>query len=280
MPYLETNGKRRLYYELDDYTDPWRDAPYIVLQHGFGRSSRFLSSWVPYLSRFYKVVRPDLRGLGRSPVDYERGRSFSAELFIEDLTALMGELDATSVHYCGETLGGILGIVFAATCPERVRTLSVVSSPLFVSDKDNQSTTYGYSSRLEALQKMGARGWAEASNAGRRFPPDADPEMLRWYVHEMGQSDLEVLVSISRWVSQANAVPFLPKIKAPMLGLYASHGPIVDDDQIRMLREKVQNVRIVRFPCRYQYIQNLKPAACALEVLHFAAQHDGIACRE
>jgi 3-oxoadipate enol-lactonase len=280
MPYLETNGKRRLYYELDDYTDPWRDAPFIVLQHGFSRSSRFLSSWVPYLSRFYKVVRPDLRGLGKSPTDYERGRDFSAELFIDDLIALMDALRASSVHYCGETLGGILGIVFAATCPERVRTLSVVSTPLFVSSKDNQSTTFGYSSRLEALQKMGARGWAEASNAGRRFPPDADPEMLRWYVDEMGRSDLDVLVSISRWVSQADAVPFLPRVKAPMLGLYATHGPIIDDDQIRTLREKVEDVRIVRLPSRYQYIQNLKPASCALALLHFAAQHDGIACHE
>ena len=280
MSYLETKGKPLLYYELDDFTDPWRNAPYIILQHGFGRSSRFWYSWVPYLSRFYKVVRPDLRGLGKSATDFERGRNFSADLYIEDVIAVMDALGVESIHYCGETLGGILGIAFAATCPERVRTLSIVSTPLHVSEHDRQATSFGYSSRIEALQKMGARGFAEASNAGRRFPPDADPEMLRWYVDQMGQADLDVLISMIRWVSEANAVPYLAKIKAPMLGLYATHGPIVDEKQLRILKEEVPDVRIVRFPARYQYIQMLQPAACALEVLHFAAQYDGIACHE
>ena len=192
----------------------------------------------------------------------------------------MDALEIEYLHYCGETLAGILGIALAATCPERVRTLSVVSTPLFVSDKDNQSTTYGHASRVEALQKMGARGWAEASNVGRRFPPDADPQMLRWFVDQMGQSDLDVLLSLSAWVSRSNATPYLPNIKAPMLGLYASHGTTIDDAQIRTLQENVRNIRVVRFPAHYQYIQNLKPAACALEVLYFAAQHDGIPCHE
>lgn len=279
MPYLETQGKPRLYYELDDYTDPWRNAPFIILQHGFGRSSRFWYSWVPYLSRFYKVVRPDLRGLGKSTTNFEQGKDL-ADVFIEDLNAIIDALGAESVHYCGEAFGGIVGMAFAATCPERVRTLSLVSAPLYLSDHEKRSTTYGYSSRIEALQKMGARAWAEASNAGRRFPADADPGMLRWYVDQMGQADIDVLVAITRWLSGASAVPYLPKIKAPVLGLYASHGPIIDGEQLRLLREQVRDIRIVRVPSRYQAIQNFEPAACALEVLHFAAQHDGIACHE
>ena len=29
------------------------------MQHGFGRSSRFWYSWVPYLSRYYRVLTPE-----------------------------------------------------------------------------------------------------------------------------------------------------------------------------------------------------------------------------
>ena len=279
MPYVEAAGKPRLYYELDDYTDPWRNAPFIVLQHGFSRSSRFWYSWVPYLSRFFKVVRPDLRGLGKSSANLERGKDL-ANVFIEDLIAIIDALGAQSVHYCGEALGWILGMAFAATCPERVRTLSLVSAPLCLSDREKQSTTYGHSTRIEALQKMGVRAWAEASNSGRRFPPDTDPRMLRWYVDQMGQADVNVLVTISHWLSDASAVPYLRKIKAPVLGLYASHGPIVDEGQLRLLREQVPDIRIVRVPSRYQSIQNFESATCAREVLHFAARHDGIACHE
>src|SRR5574342_402553 len=64
MPLVTRAGKPTLHYELDDYTDPWRNAPYLILQHGYGRSGKFWYSWVPYLSRFYRVVRRDLRRAG------------------------------------------------------------------------------------------------------------------------------------------------------------------------------------------------------------------------
>lgn len=47
-----------------------------------------------------------------------------------------------------------------------------------------------------------------------------------------------------------------------------------------LLRTHIPNIRIVDIPSRYHAIQNFQPAACALELLHFAAQHDGVACHE
>ncbi len=279
MPYLEREGKIRLHYELDDYTDPWRNAPYLLLQHGFGRSSRFWYNWVPYLSRHFKVVRPDLRGLGRSTATLEPGANLG-QIFVEDLNAIIAALGADSVHYCGEALGGTLGVALAATHPTRIRTLSLVSSPVYLSNREKETTTYGYSSRIEAMQKMGVRAWAEASNSGRRFPPESDHGMLRWYVDQMGESRLDALVAISGWLADFSAVPYLSEVKAPVLGLYAADGPIIDNEQLRLLREQVRNCRIVRVPSQYQSIQNFKPATCAREVLHFAAQHDGFVCHE
>ena len=36
----------------------------------------------------------------------------------------------------------------------------------------------GDGTKDELLRKLGSRGWLEASNAGRRYPADADPAML------------------------------------------------------------------------------------------------------
>ena len=82
MPELRRAGKPMLHYALDDFTDPWRDAPYLILQHGYGRSGRFWYSWVPYLARFYKVVRPDLRGLGGSQVPEDLESGLNPEAYI------------------------------------------------------------------------------------------------------------------------------------------------------------------------------------------------------
>ena len=79
MPLLKRRGKPTLHYEIDDFTDEWRNAPYLVLQHGYGRSGRFWRSWVPYLSRYYRVVRPDLRGLGQSPLDFDPHSGINVE---------------------------------------------------------------------------------------------------------------------------------------------------------------------------------------------------------
>lgn len=280
MPYLERPGKPALYYEIDDYTDPWRHAPALVLQHGFGRSSRFWYSWVPYLSRYYRVIRPDLRGLGRSARDFDPRTGLGLDHYVEDLVAITKAVGVVTFHFCGESFGGILGLALAAEHPDLFRTLSVVSAPAFITQHDKDSTTYGHGSRIDALRAMGAREWARASNAGRRFPEESDPGLLDWYVDEMGKSDVEVLAAMFAWVSQFSTVPYLGRIRAPVLGLYPSHGPITEDSQIRLLEDGIPDVRIVRVPSRYHCIATLQPAACATTVLHFAAQHDGIVCHE
>jgi len=280
MPSLERPGKPTLYYQVDDYTDPWKSAPIFLLQHGFGRSHRVWYSWVPYLSRYYKVVRADLRGMGLSSRDFDLNRDINLDAYLGDLNDLIDELGGGPVHYCGESLGGILGMPFAAEYPERIRTLTLVSSPVHLHGKDQKTSSYGHGSRAEALRKMGARGWAEASNAGRRFPADGDPGMMKWFVDEMGKSDVDVLIATYSWASSFNALPYVQRIKVPVLVLYPTDGPIAGNEQIELIRSNLPQARIVQLPSRYHAINTLHPATCALAALNLAAQHDGIACHE
>ena len=81
-------------------------------------------------------------------------------------------------------------------------------------------------------------------------------------------------------VKPANMLPFLERLKAPVLGLYPSEGPITTPEQKQMLRDHVKNLRLVQLPGTFHKVQLMYPAACATHLLHFAAQHDGIACHE
>ncbi len=281
MPFLERAGQPRLHYELDDYTDPWKKAPCIMLQHGYARSTRFWRAWIPYLSRFYRVLRLDLRGLGESGRDFDLERGINLDAYLKDFTDLLDHLGIESAHYCGESSAGTLGMAFAAERPQRVRTLSIISSPVAMSEEDKVSALAGHPDRVTALRKMGSRGWLEASNAGRRFPANADPALLAWTLDEMGKSDVEVLISMFRFVSNVDAAPYLPKIAAPVLAIYpAAAGVITKDEHTALLREKVRNLRMVRVPLNAHSLQIVAPATCAQEVLYFISQHDGIVCRE
>ncbi len=280
MPILKRAGSPDLNYVVDDYTDPWRNAPYLILQHGNGRSSRFWYSWVPYLSRFYKVVRPDARGLGGSSADFDLDRELTLEALVGDLAAIVAALGTDSVHFCGESMGGILGIALAATHPRLVRTLTLVSTPVYIDKAVKASYALGRASRAEAVKEVGMKAWLEETNRSTRFPPDTDPALIAWYNEEFLRNRPEVQLAMARLVSEANAASYLPRIVAPVLGLYPTAGRITNAEQEQTLAAGIRDLRMVHLPTTFHKVQLLFPAACAGQLLHFISRHDGVVCRE
>ena len=65
--------------------------------------------------------------------------------------------------------------------------------------------------------------------------PGTDPGLLEWYAGEMGKSDVEVMCGLYGLLRHASAQAFLAKIKAPVLGLYPTGGPITSREQEEQL---------------------------------------------
>ncbi len=237
MPFLDRPGGIRLHYELDEFTNSWRNAPYLILQHGNGRSGRFWYRWVPYLAQFFRVVRPDMRGLGQSSHPADPDRDLTVQTLVGDLAALIRHLGAENAHFCGESMGGILGLVLAATHPEQVRTLTLVGTPVYISDAMKTRYSMGHASRPEAMLAMGMRPWVEATTRITRLPEASDPALFRWYVDEFLTGDPDIQVALSKLVNAANASEALPNVQAPVLGLYPTEGQITSAEQEAMLRK-------------------------------------------
>lgn len=280
MPFVTARDGVKLHYALHDYTDPWSDAPILILQHGYGRSGRFWFSLIPYLARFYRVVCPDLRGLGQSSKDFDLAAGISVENYQADLLAIADSLNASSFHYAGESLGGILGMVLSAEHPQRVRSLTLLSAPLRINETTQKMFAFEYPSWQDALRELGSAGWAAKANMATRFPPGTDPALLEWYSNEIGKSDVNVLIAMSRLASKVEAEPVLSRIKAPVLGLYPSKGRFTTSGQEDVLKAKVANLLLVHLPNQFHMIWVLAPAACAGHMLHFMAAHDGRVCDE
>ena len=276
MPFVSRTGNPLLYYEVDDFTDPWRDAPYLILQHGYGRYSRFWYSWVPYLSRFFRVVRPDMRGFGRSREGFDPAQGFNTSDLVADVVAIIDELGVDNVHYCGEAFGGTLGMPLAAQHPTRIRTLQLVAAPVFLPQKIQQNYALGEASWFDALRKHGVKKWAAATNTIARFPPQVSAEFLDWYSDELAIAEVETLIGFSTMCANYDMTACLSAITAPVLGVYPRSRP----EQVALLREHVRKFSVVELPTDNLMIYNVYPRICAEAVLHFAAQHDGTLCRE
>ncbi len=108
-----------------------KDAPCIILLHGFGSSLETWEPWAKVLSENYRVVRFDLPGSGLSEADrtgrYDDARS------VELVRLLMDQLGVDRAVLVGNSIGGRIAWKFAAAYPERLSKLVLVSPDGFAS---------------------------------------------------------------------------------------------------------------------------------------------------
>lgn len=102
-----------------------KDAPAIIMLHGFGSSLHTWEGWARALEQDYRVIRLDLPGSGLSGPDptgdYTDART------TEILLALMNRLGLARASLAGNSIGGRIAWRFAATHPERVIKLVLVA---------------------------------------------------------------------------------------------------------------------------------------------------------
>lgn len=187
---------------------------------------------------------------------------------------------ADDFHLAGEAIGGAIALVFAAEQAKRVRTLSVIAPAVWANEWLRNSYAVGYPSWVDAIRALGVEGWGRKSNTLARFPADFDPAFMDWYAREVGKADVEVVTAMVDVAGSVNARPYLEKIKAPVLALYPTGSNISTAEQEQALRDHIASVRVVRLNSPYALLGMLEPAACAGQILNFAASHDGIVCHE
>src|SRR6476469_6457120 len=124
--YWTASDGTKLFYRFDDFTDPWKEAPLLILLHpGLGSSLR-LFGWVPHLARSYRVVRPDIRGHGKSEPGAEH--ALTHERLALDLIELIDQFGARSAHVMGSSAGGMIAGRTALRYPQRFSSLALYSA--------------------------------------------------------------------------------------------------------------------------------------------------------
>jgi 3-oxoadipate enol-lactonase len=280
MPHTTAHDGAPLHYHVHDYTDPWRKASTIMLVHGFARSGNFWFNMVPYLARFFRVICPDLRGLGQSVPLADPARNLNIDAYLRDLETVADHAGAPDFHLVGESIGGAISLTFAGRAPKRVRTLSVIAPAIFANEWIRSAYAVGYPTWVDAIRDLGVEGWARKSNGLARFPASIGPAFLEWYAKEVGKSNADVVCAMVDFAASVDARPFLPRIEAPVLALYPTSGEIATNEQADLLRDNVPDIHVSNLRSPHQMLGMLEPAACAQQILNFAATHDGFIARE
>lgn len=120
-------GRMRLQHVLAD-GETWyyleggpRDAPVVLLIHGFGTDKDSWLLYVRHFTRRYRVIAPDLPGFGQAPKDPDAGYTAGAQA--RHLRAFVDALGLERFHLAGISMGGLISALYALEHPEQVASL-------------------------------------------------------------------------------------------------------------------------------------------------------------
>ena len=263
MPVARIDDTLDMYYEIDDYTDPWKTPETIVLQHGNTRSGRFWYAWVPLLARQYRVVRPDYRGMGRSTVP-PSGYPVSFSGLAKDLKILMDQLELDQVHLVAEATGGTISTQFAYEYPDRLKSLVLCGSqPGNPAAVGAATQTFGHQ-----VEEEGTYAFVRSSMHMRFDLSKADPDLVEWYAEEMGKTSANWDVVMKRLNSNTDITDILPLITTPtliMVGELTRYGLHL----YKEMHELLPNSELQIFYGAQNHIAHMYPEECANSTLAF-----------
>lgn len=204
MPRVELDGVS-LYYEDEATGTP------LVLLHGLGGSSRVWDQHVPALAKHHRVIRPDLRGFGRSA---RPPGPYSVEQYAADLLAVLRGAGVEWVHLLGISLGGVIAQRFALDHPWLVRGLILVST----SSEVNEKGTAAWRRLADLVESVGFNGRTidPRRSVSPRFA-EAHPERLQELAEQTRQCDPRAYAAAARAVAAYHYTDELRRLVHPVL---------------------------------------------------------------
>lgn len=149
-----------------------RDAPAVVLLHGFPSSSHMFRNLIPLLATRYRVVAPDLPGFGFTKVPAERSYKYTFASLAQTLAAFVDALSLSRFAVYIFDYGAPTGFRFALDRPDAVAAI--------VSQNGNAYTEGLGQPFWSQIEKL----WASGAQADRdALRPMLELPATQWQYH-------------------------------------------------------------------------------------------------
>jgi 3-oxoadipate enol-lactonase len=234
----------QMYYKEDWLGAPWLNGEPALLLHGNLETSEIWYGWVPRMAQQFRLFRPDLPGFGRStaPRDFEWSQANFAKVVANFLDAI----GVASAHIIGAKTGGAIAMQFAATYPQRTRTLVVASGPFSsvdpATDNNSQQVRLGSSASKEEMAYFD------------KLRDETSPETRRGVGKMMSNFSLETL---------------LPQISAPTLIITSDRSKLQSVETVLRYQPKIPHSRLLVLTSDAYHVAVAKADECVTNVLAF-----------
>lgn len=154
MPFVSVSNSD-IYYEMQGPTS----APVLVLSNSLGTNVGLWNPQLLELAREFCILRYDMRGHGQSKVS---PAPYSIPQLAQDVLALLDSLNLSTVHFCGLSIGGAIGMALAVRAPKRLGKVILSNTAAKI------GTSESWNARIAAVRKGG-------------MTAIVDPVLERWF---------------------------------------------------------------------------------------------------
>lgn len=225
-----------------------KDAPAVILIHGFGGSLHTWEPWAQVLAADHRVIRFDLPGSGLSAPDptgdYTDARS------LQLLIALMDRLGIARASVIGHSIGGRIAWTFAARHPERVDRLVLVAPDGFASP----GFTYGQAPEVPVSVQLMRYVLPKPLLRMSLEPAYGDPAFLsrelttRYHDLMLAPGSRDALIARMQQTTLVDPLPLLRGIGAPTLLLWGEADAMIPVANAADYLKAIPNAKLVTLP--------------------------------
>lgn len=226
-----------------------RDAPAIVMLHGFGASLHTWQAWAEVLQVDHRVIRFDLPGSGLSPPD--PSGAYTDTRSMQLLLALMDQLGVPRASVAGHSIGGRLAWQFAAAHADRVDKLVLLSPDGFASP----GFAYGQAPEVPASFKLMRWVLPRPLLKMSLEPAYADPGLAlsdelttRYFELMRAPGSRDALLARMGQTVLVDPRPVLSRIRAPTLLLWGEQDQMIPISNSADYVKAVPDVTLLRLP--------------------------------
>jgi pimeloyl-ACP methyl ester carboxylesterase len=225
-----------------------REAPAVLLLHGFGSSLHCWEDWARLLEPEFRVIRLDLPGFGLTGPDPTG--DYGDPRAVQLLDGLLDELGVARADVIGSSMGGRIAWRFAADRPARVRRLVLMAPDGFAS----AGFEYDRPKPVPLLLRTLPYTLPKPLLRGATAPAYADPAKLTEATldryHAMMRAPGVRRAILDRMARHAleRPEPFLRTIESPVLLLWGEQDRMVPASHAADYERALRDVRTVILP--------------------------------
>ncbi|WP_376087112.1 alpha/beta fold hydrolase [Roseomonas sp. CCTCC AB2023176] len=249
-----------------------RDAPPVILLHGFASSLHTWEDWAGMLAADHRVIRLDLPGFGLTGAD--PSGDYSDARTVEVITALMDRLGVARADVVGSSMGGRIAWTMAATRPERVDRLVLMAPDGFA----GPGRTYGTPQRVPFLLRLLPYTLPTPLLRASLEPAYADKAVLteatldRYRAMLLAPGVRQAILDRSATAVLQEPEPILRRIRAPVLLLWGQEDRMIPASHAADYQRALPEARLVVLPGLGHVPMEEDPARSLAPVRDFLAR--------